>query len=133
VSDFNPLNTLAGLPIGLQGLNALAPGGQPPQQPAGAPNMNLDFLQQWLGGGGGHARDFMARRSGVGGMGGHQPFPGPVMTPGGGGGPGPLQGMPNTQFPLNPGQMQQAPGAVGSQLGVIGATPAGSPFGLPSY
>jgi hypothetical protein len=62
---------------------------------------------------------------------------GPVMTPGGGGN-GPIPGTPNTQFPLNPGQMPQMPptpayGGIGSQLGVIGANPAGSPFGLPSY
>ena len=51
----------------------------------------------------------------------------------------PAPGMPNTQFPLNPGmggpiQGQQVPGSmVGTQLGVIGATPATSPFGLPGY
>jgi hypothetical protein len=58
---------------------------------------------------------------------------GPMMTPGGGGGGGPLQGGPNTQFPLNPAASGFAAPGVGSQMGVIGATPAGSPFGLPSY
>lgn len=123
MSDFNPMNALAGLPVGLQGLNA--PGGQPPQ---GHPPMNFNLLQQ-LAGLGGHGNPRFAGHSGT-----------PMVTPGGGGGTGPIPGTPNTQLPLNPGQMPQMPqapmpayGGIGSQLGVIGANPAGSPFGLPSY
>lgn len=67
-----------------------------------------------------------------------QPQAGGPNGPAMGGMPIPGAPAPNTQFPLNPGaggpiQGQQVPGQVGTQLGVIGATPAGSPFGLPSY
>jgi hypothetical protein len=54
VSDFNPLNALAGSPLG--NLNALAPGGQPPQPQPNQPGMNFNILQQLMAmGNGTHA------------------------------------------------------------------------------
>jgi hypothetical protein len=41
-----------------------------------------------------------------------------------------VPGAPNIQFPPN---MQLPPNMVGTQLGVIGAAPAASPYGLPTY